>query len=141
LIFDSKEIYDFITCFQSKKRRSIWVDESQEKRYAYMWWNKTNTRIHHFICGNPLNGKMIDHFNGNSLDNRFENLRIVSRSENQYNRATKNKSMRCITKQKNGKYQACIRKGLGSFETLQEAQEAILNFYKDQKIIIHKDFL
>lgn len=41
--------------------------------------------IHHAIMGRPINGMFIDHINGNRLDNRRENLRIVSRRENSQN--------------------------------------------------------
>jgi hypothetical protein len=40
--------------------------------------------MHRFIMGDPEN-KEIDHINGNGLDNRKENLRIVSRQENGQN--------------------------------------------------------
>ena len=37
--------------------------------YAYM---------HHAVIGRPLSGYVVDHVNGNGLDNRRKNLRIVS---------------------------------------------------------------
>jgi hypothetical protein len=40
--------------------------------------------MHRFIMGDP-EGKEIDHINGNGLDNRKENLRIVSHQENMIN--------------------------------------------------------
>lgn len=41
--------------------------------------------LHRLLMGNPK-GKSIDHINGNTLDNRKENLRIVNKSENGQNR-------------------------------------------------------
>jgi len=42
-------------------------------------------RMHRLIL-NPPKGKEIDHINGNGLDNRRENLRIVTRRQNTQNR-------------------------------------------------------
>ena len=43
-------------------------------------------KLHHFILGRPPKGKETDHINGNRLDNRIENLRFVTRSQNNMNR-------------------------------------------------------
>jgi hypothetical protein len=43
-------------------------------------------RMHAMIAGQPPTGKVVDHKNGNKLDNRRENLRFVSRSLNNRNR-------------------------------------------------------
>jgi hypothetical protein len=39
-----------------------------------------------FFMQTGLQPEMIDHANGNPLDNKIENLRVASRSENMYNR-------------------------------------------------------
>ena len=41
-------------------------------------------QMHRFIL-NPSRKMQVDHINGNGLDNRRENLRIVTPSENQLN--------------------------------------------------------
>ncbi|AEI70945.1 endonuclease [EBPR podovirus 2] len=39
-------------------------------------------RLHRLVIGDPAEGMEIDHINGDGLDNRRENLRFVSHSEN-----------------------------------------------------------
>ena len=50
---------------------------------GYVCGNKT--RLHTFIMGNPKEGMVWDHTNGNKLDNRRENLREVTHSQNSQN--------------------------------------------------------
>ena len=75
----------------------------------------------------------IDHININSLDNRIENLRILTNSQNQRNRKKKpNCSSKYIGVTKNGKkWKVVIRIGsknkyLGLFKTEEEAAEAYI---------------
>ena len=58
--------------------------------YAYGQINKVNIFLHHFIHGKPDHGYVIDHKNRNRLDNRRENLREITYSENAKNKS-KNK--------------------------------------------------
>jgi len=44
-------------------------------------------KLHRMIMGEP-EGMEVDHINGNKLDNRRENLRAVTKNQNQWNRAT-----------------------------------------------------
>jgi len=46
---------------------------------------RSSVYLHHCIIGKPPKGFCVDHINGNTLDNRKINLRIVSVSENNFN--------------------------------------------------------
>lgn len=49
---------------------------------------KTMLRMHRIVLGlQPRDGTIVDHINGNRLDNRLENLRVVSASGNGANRS------------------------------------------------------
>lgn len=79
----------------------------------------------------------IDHINNNPLDNRFENLRLATRSENQQNKLiSKNNSsgVKGVSWDKlRKKWQAHSnlngRKiGLGRFSNIADAEKAVMNF-------------
>ena len=53
--------------------------------YAVRKVGKKTIRMHHLIK-KPTKGLFIDHINQNKLDNRRENLRIVTKSQNGFNR-------------------------------------------------------
>lgn len=79
----------------------------------------------------------IDHINGNSLDDRIENLREVTPTQNAWNHKGRRKSSGLpmgIRKSPSGKYQAritCNKKvfQLGSFSSLDEAE----SIYKQKR--------
>ena len=59
--------------------------------------------VHRVVMGNPK-GMDIDHINHNSLDNRKENLRICTRSQNCANKKVRRDS-------RSGYKGVCVRKG------------------------------
>lgn len=76
----------------------------------------------------------IDHINGNPLDNRIENLRIVNHKINMQNRrclsARNCSGFSGVFKMKNGKYKASISinnttKYLGHYDNFEEACETV----------------
>lgn len=76
-------------------------DEDFEKASKYKWYNSIGyarsvkwdsknkkmifTQMHNLIM-NPSKNMQVDHINRDRLDNRRENLRIVTRQQNQWNK-------------------------------------------------------
>lgn len=88
--------------------------------------------MHRVVMGDPV-GFLIDHRNGNKLDNRIENLRPATKSENGMNcknRKNNTTGFKGVTFFKKSKcFQAFItvdrkQKYLGSFPTAKEAHVA-----------------
>ena len=97
--------------------------------YAVTTIKNITLPMHHFIHGKPKLKEVVDHLNGNGLDNRKENLRFATRSQNNQNRnVTVNKTSKYIgvsqQTEKNGvvKMKAqCQGNNLGKFDTEEEA--------------------
>lgn len=102
-------------------------------------------RIHRFILGNP-EGKVIDHINGNKLDNRRANLRAVTVKENNRNLNNKytpgrsgHKGIGYYPEDKSPWRVVIRRKHKGSFATLEEAIEKANKVYEELKKEFKKD--
>ncbi len=93
----------------------------------------SSIKMHQFIM-NPDNGVMVDHKNRDTLDNRRENLRVVSRSYNCANASKMRRSgstskFKGVSVKSNGKYEARITKdgktkSLGTFANESDAAKA-----------------
>ena len=112
----------------SKKKNSFYPSRSMKLgcRWKIIF-------LHHVIAGHPMKGFHVDHINRNTLDNRRENLRVVSVQENLRNssKSSRNKSgFKGVSLDKaTGKYQVFICKNykskyLGEYETAIEAAKA-----------------
>jgi hypothetical protein len=98
--------------------------------HGYVYCGSLRIKLHQIIIGRKK-GKIIDHINGNKLDNRKKNLRHTSYSKN--NRNSKSK---CYYFHKRArKYCAEVwvnykKKYLGLFKTEDEAKEVVKKFKK-----------
>ena len=94
-------------------------------------------RMHRLIMSAP-EGVPIDHIFHNGLDNRKENLRLITSSGNNRNRIVENKTgFMGVSETKYGKFVARIyinhkKKHLGTFDTPEQAHEVYMKEYHKQ---------
>ena len=108
--------------------RHSWYLGSNGYPMTYTARSKT---LHKNLLGKQEPGYVIDHINRNKLDNRFENLRIITSRENSYNRTKSKNSNNTYkgVKKSGNKFSACISKDgvkreIGGFDTEEDAARA-----------------
>lgn len=99
--------------------KRLWCAYASGSRiYAQTATGSGNKKIslHRYILGDPDGD--VDHKNRNTLDNRRENLRICSRSENNANRPKRKSSgsYRGVYRTGSGKWMARISDGTGAMD-------------------------
>lgn len=99
-------------------------------RYAKRVTKKDGVIYMHRLLLEAPKGKTVDHINGNKLDNRRSNLRVVDHSTNCHNRHySKNKYLGVSWDKRRAKYKAVVgfqyqRIDIGRFDTAEEARDA-----------------
>jgi hypothetical protein len=105
------------------------------------WVSGRTTYLHRVIMNCPEN-LVVDHINGDCLDNRKENLRICTQAENTRNRRTnKGKDFKGISQRPNGNWRARISHegvvtNIGDFSSKEEAAAAYNRF----ALLLHASF-
>ena len=133
----------------SKYGKGKFLKQNPNDGYLYVKLckdGKPKTMSVHRLLGNayipnPENKREIDHIDNNRQNNNISNLRWVTRSENQRNKpASGAVPFKGVHKHGN-RFQAAImingkRKHIGTYGTPEEANEARINFKKDNNIMI-----
>lgn len=126
----------------------ILVDEEDFERCSRVWWHvikkgyavrgifengqKFEVKMHRFILGlDRYDGRIVDHANGNRLDNRKCNLRLCTKAQNGWNQGpqkTNTTGYKGVSRTPNGRYTSQIRHlgrkhHLGIYPTAEEAHE------------------
>lgn len=128
-IFDSKHV--------DKVKKYKWylrTHKNNSLKYVMGTINSKKIFLHRFILNTPSN-KVVDHINGNTLDNRESNTRICTQANNSKNRIYKTSKGKVpgIYQQygENGNYSVRITVNyksihVGTFKTYEEAVKARL---------------
>ena len=105
-----------------KVKQHYWRKES-DGRYVSSY--TANTSLHKYVYGEDI---MLDHINGNTMDNRKSNLRPCSHQQNCINRKQRVDNTSGVTgvRERNGKYIASLTyKGIRRTKTCETFEEAV----------------
>lgn len=120
-----------------KENIKIWINYAPTVHgcYAIFWRNNKRVRLHRWVVDCPPD-KMVDHINHNTLDNRKDNLRIVTHFGNQQNRkGNKSGKTGVYWSTRDKKYVARIgRKWLGASKNFNEAVKMRLEAEQKEKM-------
>ena len=118
-----------------------WYAGRSTPRAAHVDGETRQDKMHWYVVGHPLKGYVVDHINGNGLDNRRVNLRLVSSRANCSNKAAnrRGKLVGCYFHKATGKWMARARVGtkniyLGLDKTERRAHNRYIRFLKENNL-------
>lgn len=82
---DVERVTAFKWCASNESRGTKWYAVRGPRKIEKDRWTSRKVRMHHFILDKTpreLGGLVVHHVNGDSLDNRRENLEVVTQSHN-----------------------------------------------------------
>jgi len=92
--------------------------------------NRKRQLLHRFITGAPK-GFVVDHIDGNTLNNTKENLRVCTPADNARNNTKRDPGRIGVREYRPGRWSAkCSDKWLGTFNTPEEAARAYDEYAK-----------
>jgi len=116
--------------------KGTWIAHSRKDRsflYALSGSGINRINMHQLIMGETPEGFVIDHIDGNGLNNLESNLRFITATENMINRKCNTNNplkSRCITI-KNGFYYFHIMRKFKNYENAQEARNKVLEILNE----------
>ncbi len=115
------------------------MHKSKRHVYGFRQCSGSATYLHHAVMGKPAPGFVVDHINGDTLDNRRENLRFVTPAENNQNITTPPRAssgFRNVQRHRDG-FVAKISRNkrriyIGIYKTAEEGAEAVAAYLSAQ---------
>jgi hypothetical protein len=115
--------------YESVVAAGIWTAYRPNRKYGSLYVYSTNRNIgalHRFLM-QPSSGLVVDHINGDTLDNRRENLRICTHVENlrKAKVSVRNRTgVKGVSHHRGGYYAKLSNTYLGYFPTIEQAAAA-----------------
>jgi HNH endonuclease/AP2 domain len=130
------------SAFDAANQHKWSVKRNRNYDYAYTIIDGRIVYLHRFLMDD--NGLQIDHIDRNGLNNQISNLRLVSRSENQFNSrkriGTRSKYKGVSWHKQSGKWAANIKiKGKMVYLGLHQSEESAKDAYNKKASEIYPD--